>query len=109
MAQCVDLYLENGLQFSHFHRCILRSIIGVKALYGDKAKVDGRRTDDVPNTKADRTVLALYDSLTLEQCLELYKVQHDNLNRKTRFALRAIIGAKVIYGENYGKPPLKKL
>lgn len=105
LEQCVAMYLGDGIHLPFFHRFVLRSIIGVKAIYGDDSAVDSRWAEDVPNTGADKSILALYDSLPLEHCIELYKRQHDNLNRRTRFALRAMIGAKVVYGENYGKPP----
>ena len=107
IARCVEMYRATGVQQSCFPRCILRSVIGVKAIYGDKARMDSKKTDNIPNTKADKSILALHDSLPWEHCVELYRIQHDNLNRRTRFALRAMIGAKVIYGENYGKPPVK--
>lgn len=43
----------------------------------------------------------LYQSLTIEQCVELYKQQKANLNAHDSTAILAIIGAKTVYGKEY--------
>lgn len=104
LAQCVEMYKTLvPTRPPYFHLYILRSIIGLKIIYSDTAKIIPKKLN-IPNAHADKSILALYHSLPLEHCLELYRRQHNNLNDKTRFALRAMIGAKVVYGENYGKP-----
>lgn len=43
----------------------------------------------------------LYQSLTIEQCVELYKQQKANLNAHDSTVVLAIIGAKTVYGKGY--------
>lgn len=104
LVQCVEMYKSLvPTRPPYFHLYILRSIIGLKAIYNDGARIIPKKLN-IPNAHADKSIMELYYALPLEHCLELYRRQHNNLNDKTRFALRAIIGAKVVYGENYGKP-----
>ena len=104
LEQCAEMYKSCVQHISYSHRYLLRSIIGLKAIYGNAAKNTTKKPNNISNAHSDRDILALYDSLPLEHCLELYRRQHNNLNDKTKFALKAMIGAKVVYGENYGKP-----
>ncbi len=45
--------------------------------------------------------ISLCQSLPIEQCIELYKKQHDNLTIKMRRIVLAVIGAKTVYGDTY--------
>lgn len=51
--------------------------------------------------EAFKPVVELYQSLTIEQCIELYLRQYDNLNAWQRRSVLSIIGAKTVYKEKY--------
>lgn len=46
-------------------------------------------------------IIGLYQSLTIEQCRELYLKQKWELKPRQRFAIKCIIGSKYIYGDEY--------
>ena len=46
-------------------------------------------------------LIALYQSLTIDQCKELYLRQKDNLTLELRNIVKSIIASKYIYGEKY--------
>ena len=46
-------------------------------------------------------LIALYQSLTIDQCKELYLRQKDNMSAKQRLLAKVIIGSKFVYGTNY--------
>lgn len=47
------------------------------------------------------SIIALYQSLTMDQCSELYKKQRDNMSITVRRIVLSIIGAKAVYGAEY--------
>lgn len=48
-----------------------------------------------------KPVIELYQSLPVEQCVELYLMQHDNMKPWQRRSVLSIIGAKTVYKEKY--------
>lgn len=46
-------------------------------------------------------LVSLYQTLPIEQCVELYKKQHDNIPLVQRRAVLSVIGAKFVYGADY--------
>lgn len=99
IPECSDRYKElmGTLPCQHFF--LLRLIIGARTAYG--SAYDPDRTPAPADKKPDKNLVALYQSLTIEQCLQLYGQQHDNIDRKTRASILSVIGAKVIYGKDY--------
>lgn len=57
--------------------------------------------------EAFKPIIELYQSLTIEQCVELYLRQYDNLKPWERRSVLSIIGAKTVYKEEY-RPNYKK-
>ena len=51
--------------------------------------------------EAFKPVVELYQSLTIEQCVELYLKQHDNLDYWQKRVVLSIIGAKTVYKDEY--------
>lgn len=51
--------------------------------------------------EAFKTVVELYQSLPVEQCVELYLMQYDNMNNWQRRSVLSIIGAKTVYKDKY--------
>lgn len=51
--------------------------------------------------EAFKPIIELYQSLTIEQCVELYLRQYDNLNPWQRRTVLSIIGAKTVYKDEY--------
>lgn len=51
--------------------------------------------------KIPTEIVELYQSLPLGDCINLYRIQHANLNHQTRRVTQAIIGCKAIYGAEY--------
>lgn len=51
--------------------------------------------------EAFKTVVELYQSLPVEQCVELYLMQHDNMKPWQRRSVLSIIGAKTVYKDKY--------
>lgn len=101
LEDCVKWYESDRLQYKYNTRMVLRAAIGVKVIYGEVTQHE-TPTHNAPDTKhADTTLLEFYDTLPLDQCIQLYKMQHDNVDRKTRYAIRAMIAAKYIYGNAY--------
>lgn len=49
----------------------------------------------------DTNLVQLYQSLSTENCAELYKMQKENLDYCDRRIALAIIGAKFVYGDSY--------
>ena len=47
------------------------------------------------------TLIALYQSLSMDQCSELYKKQRENMSMTIRRIVLSIIGAKAGYGAEY--------
>lgn len=56
--------------------------------------------------EAFKPVIELYQSLPIEQCVELYLMQYDNMNNWQRRTVLSIIGAKTVYKDGY-KPNYK--
>lgn len=54
-----------------------------------------------------KPVVELYQSLPVEQCVELYLMQHENMYTWQRRIILSIIGAKTVYKDGY-KPNYKK-
>lgn len=54
-----------------------------------------------------KPVIELYQSLPVEQCVELYLMQHENMYTWQRRIILSIIGAKTVYKDVY-KPNYKK-
>lgn len=54
-----------------------------------------------------KPVIELYQSLPIEQCVELYLMQYDNMNNWQRRIVLSIIGAKTVYKDGY-KPNYKQ-
>lgn len=52
-------------------------------------------------------LVQLYQSLSTENCAELYKMQKANLDFCDRRIALAIIGAKFVYGDSY-RPGVNK-
>ncbi len=48
-----------------------------------------------------KPVIELYQSLPVEQCVELYLMQYDNMKPWQRRSVLSIIGAKTVYKEKY--------
>ena len=48
-----------------------------------------------------KPVIELYQSLPIEQCVELYLMQYDNMNNWQRRTVLSIIGAKTVYKDKY--------
>lgn len=57
--------------------------------------------------EAFKPVVELYQSLPVEQCVELYLMQHENMYTWQRRIILSIIGAKTVYKDGY-KPNYKK-
>ena len=57
--------------------------------------------------EAFKPVIELYQSLPVEQCVELYLMQHDNMKPWQRRSVLSIIGAKTVYKDGY-KPNYKQ-
>ena len=53
-----------------------------------------------------KPVIELYQSLPVEQCVELYLMQHENMYTWQRRIILSIIGAKTVYKDGY-KPNYK--
>lgn len=102
--EALSFYKEHAQEFPYRSRFLMRTVIGTKTIYPDGFG-SGSRKKPSYKEPADATVVNLFKELPVENCVEFYRMQHDNLNGKTRYALREIIGAKVIYGEDYGKSP----
>lgn len=56
--------------------------------------------------EAFKPVIELYQSLPVEQCVELYLMQHENMYTWQRRIILSIIGAKTVYKDGY-KPNYK--
>ena len=54
-----------------------------------------------------KPVIELYQSLPVEQCVELYLMQHENMYTWQRRIILSIIGAKTVYKDGY-KPNYKQ-
>ena len=102
--EALTFYKEHSSEFPYQSRFLMRALVGTKTIYSDGPAPENRKKPSYKEP-ADATVVNLFRELPVENCVEFYKMQHDNLNGKTRYALREIIGAKVIYGEDYGKSP----
>lgn len=102
--EIVAYYKEHSSEFPYRIRFLIRTIVGTKTIYPDGPAPENRKKPSYKEP-VDATVANLFRDLPVENCVEFYRMQHDNLNGKTRYALREIIGAKVIYGEDYGKQP----
>lgn len=58
--------------------------------------------NQIRNMKKEfQPVIELYQSLTIDQCVELYLRQYDNLNPWQRRTVLSIIGAKTVYKDEY--------
>lgn len=51
--------------------------------------------------EAFKPVVELYQSLTIEQCVELYLRQYNNLEYWQKRTILSIIGAKTVYKDEY--------
>lgn len=54
-------------------------------------------------------IIELYRSLTIDQCVELYLQQHDNMEQWQKKIILSIIGAKTVYKDEYVPSYYKKL
>lgn len=54
-------------------------------------------------------IIELYRSLTIDQCVELYLQQHDNMEQWQKKIVLSIIGAKTVYKDEYVPSYYKKL
>lgn len=54
-------------------------------------------------------IIELYQSLTIDQCVELYLQQHDNMENWQKKIVLSIIGAKTVYKDEYMPNYYKKL
>lgn len=54
-------------------------------------------------------IMELYRSLTIDQCVELYLQQHDNMVAWQKKIVLSIIGAKTVYKDEYVPSYYKKL
>lgn len=102
--EALTFYKEHSSEFPYQSRFLMRALVGTKTIYPEGPAPENRKKPSYKEP-ADATVVNLFRELPVENCVEFYRMQHDNLNGKTRYALREIIGAKVIYGEDYGKQP----
>ena len=102
--EVVAYYKEHSNEFPYRIRFLIRTIVGTKTIYSDGPAPENRKKPSYKEP-VDATAANLIKAPPAENGAELYRMQHDNLNGKTRYALREIIGAKVIYGEDYGKKP----
>lgn len=101
LDECVARYQADKTMFPYHVGSFLRSLIAVKLIYGDSQRYDILNEGTVRNRHADKSLLELYDSLPVDQCIQLYHMQHDNVDYKTRYALRVMIATKYIYGDAY--------
>lgn len=101
LDECVARYQTDKTMFPYHVGSFLRSLIAVKLIYGDSQRYDIHNKGTVHNKHADKSLLELYDSLPVDQCIQLYRMQHDNVDYKTRYALRVMIATKYIYGDAY--------
>lgn len=53
------------------------------------------------NKNGKDPLVELYQNLDIDQCVELYLKQKDNMNVRQRTAAKIIIASKYIYGEKY--------
>ena len=53
------------------------------------------------NKNVKDPLVELYQNLDIDQCVELYLKQKDNMNVRQRTAAKIIIASKYIYGEKY--------
>ena len=66
-------------------------------------RVRVRQESGIPHPgRTDRNLIRLYQLLDIPQCVELFRKQEPNLNRKTALSLLSLIGAKALYGKDYG-------
>ena len=102
--EAVAFYKEHSKEFPYRARFLMCALVGTKTIYPEGSAPASRKKPSYKEP-ADATVIDLFKDLPVENCVEFYRMQHDNLNGKTRYVLREIIGAKVIYGADYKKDP----
>ena len=98
LDKAVALYLKSRDSIDPAHAFVARVIIGSRTVYGDNYRKDDTRPSKEP---LDMNLVALYQSLPPDQCVQLYGMQKDNMGQKTRAAILSLIGSKRIYGEDY--------
>ena len=98
LDKAVTLYLKSRDSIDPAHAFVARVIIGSRTVYGDNYRKDDTRPSKEP---LDMNLVALYQSLPPDQCVQLYGMQKDNMGQKTRAAILSLIGSKRIYGEDY--------
>jgi hypothetical protein len=96
LEECAKGYRELRPWLHTYHAFLLRLIIGERTVYGY-----GRNPGSRAPGRTDRNLVRLYQLLDIPQCVELFRKQEPNLNRKTTLSLLSLIGAKVLYGSDY--------
>lgn len=96
LDKCAKAYRVMRPTMNHVHAFLLRLVIGGRTVYG-YGKPPASRTPG----RTDRNLVRLYQLLDIPQCVELFRKQEPNLNRKTALSLLSLIGAKALYGKDY--------
>ena len=52
-------------------------------------------------TDEENALVQLFQQLTIEQCVELFKKNYDNYRSGLKNKLYVVIGAKFVWGEDY--------
>lgn len=96
LDKCAKAYRAMRPTMNHIHAFLLRLIIGERTVYGY-----GRNPESRAPGRTDRNLVRLYQLLDIPQCVELFRKQEPNLNRKTALSLLSLVGAKALYGKDY--------
>lgn len=96
LDKCAEAYRAMRPTMNHVHAFLLRLVIGERTVYGY-----GRNPESRTPGRTDRNLVRLYQLLDIPQCVELFRKQEPNLNRKTALSLLSLVGAKVLYGKDY--------
>lgn len=96
LDECAKAYRAMRPTMNHVHAFLLRLIIGERTVYGY-----GRNPESRTPGRTDKNLVRLYQLLDIPQCVELFRKQEPNLNRKTTLSLLSLIGAKALYGKDY--------
>ena len=54
-----------------------------------------------PLTPEESQMVQLFQQLTIEQCIELFKQNYDNYSPLLKNRLYVVIGAKTVWGKDY--------
>ena len=52
-------------------------------------------------TAEEHSMVQLYQQLTVDQCVELFKKNYDNYGSRLKNRLYVVIGAKIVWGADY--------